>query len=85
MINYQITHNESYTEPPMGLFFEIYGTMTRPARHRIDNIQILFHLREKVLSTGHFLTEKFLPGANIRFGDIAHIILGTKRLEELAM
>ena len=101
VITYQITHNfdqildivcsnKSKTEPPMGLFFDSDGTMTRSARYRIDNIQILFHLREKVLWTGYFLTETFLPGANLRFGDIAHIILehhrlGTKRLEELAM
>jgi len=101
VITYQITHNfnqildivcsnKTKNDHPTGLFFGSDGTITRANRYRIDNIQILFHLREKVLWTGYFLTDKFLPGAHLRFGDIAHIIMehhrvGTKRLEELAM
>ena len=103
VITYQITHNfdqileiccsnnfKTKHPIPSGLFFDSDGTTTRSARYRLDNMQILFHLKEKVLWTGYFLTEKFLPGANLRFGDIAHIIfehhrLGTKRLEEIAM
>ena len=68
------------------LFFGSDGTST--ARYRMDNIQVLFYLKK--LWTTYFLTEKFLPGSHLLFGDVAHIImehhrLGTKRLEELAM
>jgi len=77
-------------EHPTGLFLSSDGVNTRAARYRIDNIHGLFHLREKVIWTGYFLTSKFLPGSNLRFGDIAEIImalhgLGTKSLEVLAM
>ena len=75
---------------PTGLFLSSDGVKTRSARYRLDNIQGLFHIREKIIWTGYFLTSKFLPGSNLRFGDIAHMIvelhgLGSKPLESLAM
>ena len=75
---------------PTGLFLSSDGVKTRSARYRVDNIQGLFHIREKVVWSGYFLTSKFLPGSNLRFGDIAHMImevhgLGSKPLESLAM
>ena len=101
VITYQVTHNfdqildivcaiKNKTYKPTGLFFGSDVDNTRVARYRIDHIQVLFHLREKVLWSGYFLTDKFLPGAHLRFGDVAHIImehhrLGTKKLEEIAM
>ena len=101
VITYQITHNfdqildivcsnKTKTEHPRCLFFGSDGTKTRAARYRLDNIQILYQLREKLLWTGYFLTDKFLPGSHLKFGDVAHIImehhrLGPKRLEDVAM
>ena len=73
-----------------GIFLSSDGMTTRTKRYRLDNLQIIFHLKEKILWTGYFLTETFLPGSHMKFADVAKIILehnrlGVKRLESLCM
>ena len=78
-------------EHPTDLFFSCDSSVESCARsRRMDNVQILFHLKESILWRGYFLTDKFLPGAYLRFGDIAHILVehyrvGVKKLEEIAL
>jgi len=76
---------------PTGLFLTSDGIQSRRlARYRIDNLEILYHLKDKTVWSFYFLSEKFLPGCHLLFGDVAKIIsdhwsTSPKRLEELSM
>ena len=74
-----------------GLFLTSDGIQSRRlARYRIDNLEILYHLKDKTVWSYYFLSEKFLPGCHLLFSDVAKIISdhwskSPKRLEELSM
>ena len=76
---------------PTGLFFTTDGDMRkRELRYRIDNLEILYHSREKYFWSFYYLTDKFLPGSYLHFADIAKILAehyskSPRRLEEIAM
>ena len=76
---------------PTGLFFTTDGDMRkRELRYRIDNLEILYHSREKYFWSFYYLTDKFLPGSYLHFADIAKILTehyskSPRRLEEIAM
>ena len=53
---------------PTGLFFTTDGDMRkRELRYRIDNLEILYHSREKYFWSFYYLTDKFLPGSYLHF------------------
>ena len=74
---------------PEGIFLESDGDISRNLRFRIDNLEILYHLKEVTLWKYYFLTEKFLPGSHLMYSDVAKIIFehylkSPRKLEELA-
>jgi len=101
VITYQITRNfdqilkivSSRLLPsgkcPEGIFLGSDGDISRSKRFRIDNLEILYHLKEVTLWKYYFLTEKFLPGSHLTYSDVAKIIYehyskSPRKLEELA-
>ena len=77
---------------PRGLYFEVSAAeeSSKSERFRIDNLEILYHVVDKYFWKHYFLTEKYLPGSYLRYGDVARILFehyqnSPHRLEELAM
>lgn len=77
---------------PRGLYFEVSSAeeKSKCGRFRIDNLEMLYHVEDKYFWKHYFLTEKYLPGSYLRYGDVAKILFehhqnSPHRLEELAM